>query len=162
VKRFVLPLIAMLAIAATVVPSVAAASSSKNLVQVAASNPQFSTLVTLVKKAGLVSALSGKSKLTVLAPTNAAFSKVPKKTLNALLKNKKQLRAVLLYHVLKGAVPARTVVKLHSAKTLEGSSIKIRVRGGKVYVNNARVIKTDVKASNGIIHVINSVLIPPK
>jgi uncharacterized surface protein with fasciclin (FAS1) repeats len=107
------------------------------------------------------STLSGKTKYTILAPTNAAFAKVPKKTLDALAKDKAKLKAVLLYHVIKGSVPASKVVKLSSAKTVNGASVKIRVRNKKVYVNNARVTKTDVRASNGIIHVIDRVLIPP-
>lgn len=140
----------------------ATAAKSPNLVQVAASDKQFSTLVRLVRAAGLVSALSGSTKLTVLAPTNAAFAKVPKRTLNALAKDRRALRRVLLYHVLRGAVPARTVVTLRSAPTLAGPDISIRVKGRSVFVNNAKVIKTDVKASNGIIHVINRVLLPPQ
>jgi len=139
----------------------AAAASSQNIVQVAASNPQFSTLVSLVKRAGLVEALSGSTKLTVFAPTNAAFAAVPKATLAKLAANKSLLIKVLEYHVVKGKVLAARVVKLHSAKTLEGANVKIAVKGGRVYVNKAKVIKTDVKASNGVIHVINSVLIPP-
>lgn len=140
----------------------ATAAKHPNLVQVAASDKQFSTLVRLVRAAGLVSALSGSTKLTVLAPTNAAFAKVPKRTLNALAKDRRALRRVLLYHVLRGAVPARTVVTLRSAPTLAGPDISIRVKGRSVFVNNAKVIKTDVKASNGIIHVINRVLLPPQ
>jgi len=138
-----------------------AAMSQQNIVQVAASNPQFSTLVSLVKKAGLANALSGPAKLTVFAPTNAAFAAVPKATLAKLAANRSLLIKVLEYHVVKGQVLAAQVVKLRSAKTLEGSSVKITVKGGNVYVNKAKVIKTDVRASNGVIHVINSVLIPP-
>ena len=136
-------------------------AKSQNIVQIAASDPQFSTLVSLVKKAGLVSALSGKTKLTVFAPTNAAFAKVSKATLSKLAKNKALLQKVLTYHVVPGVVPAAKVVKLKSAKTLEGARVHFAVKGGKVYVNKARVIKTDIRASNGIIHVINAVLIPP-
>jgi uncharacterized surface protein with fasciclin (FAS1) repeats len=137
-------------------------AASKNIVQVAAGNPQFSTLTSLIKKAGLVSALSGKSNLTVFAPTNAAFAKLPKATLKKVQSDKKLLTSILTYHVVKGAVPASKVVKLNgtSVKTLNGKSVKIAVKSGKVYVNQARVTKTDVKASNGVIHVINQVLIP--
>ena len=133
----------------------------KNIVQTAAAARQFSTLVKLVKSAGLVGALSGKQKLTVFAPTNAAFDRVPKKTLDKLAHDKKLLKAVLLYHVVKGEVLAKQVVKLHSAKTLNGAKLKIRLRNGSVFVNQARVTKADVLASNGVIHVINAVLIPP-
>ena len=142
--------------------SQASPAASKNIVQVAAGNPQFSTLASLIKKAGLVSALSGKSKLTVFAPTNAAFAKLPKATLKKVQGDKKLLTSILTYHVVKGAVPASKVVKLDgkSVKTLNGKSVKITVKSGKVYVNKAQVTKTDVKASNGVIHVINQVLIP--
>ena len=151
------------ALAAPAAPaSQASPAASKNIVQVAAGNPQFSTLASLIKKAGLVSALSGKSKLTVFAPTNAAFAKLPKATLKKVQSDKKLLTSILTYHVVKGAVPASKVVKLNgqSVKTLNGKSVKIAVKSGKVYVNKAQVTKTDVKASNGVIHVINQVLIP--
>lgn len=151
------------ALAAPAAPaSQASPAASKNIVQVAAGNPQFSTLTSLIKKAGLVSALSGKSKLTVFAPTNAAFAKLPKATLKKVQSDKKLLTSILTYHVVKGAVPASKVVKLNgkSVKTLNGKSVKIAVKSGKVYVNKAQVTKTDVKASNGVIHVINQVLIP--
>jgi uncharacterized surface protein with fasciclin (FAS1) repeats len=129
-------------------------------VQVAAANKQFSTLVTLVKKAGLVKALSGETKLTVFAPTNAAFAKVPKATLAKLAKDKRLLVKVLEYHVLPGVVAASKVLKLHSAKTLEGARVHLSVRGGHAYVNKAQIIETNIRASNGLIHVINGVLIP--
>lgn len=151
------------ALAAPAAPaSQASPAASKNLVQVAAGNPQFSTLASLIKKAGLVSALSGKSNLTVFAPTNAAFAKLPKATLKKVQSDKKLLTSILTYHVVKGAVPASKVVKLNgkSVKTLNGKSVKIAVKSGKVYVNKAQVTKTDVKASNGVIHVINQVLVP--
>ena len=112
--------------------------------------------------AGLTGALSHSGALTVFAPTDAAFAKVPKKTLAALAKNKAELKAVLLYHVVKGKVTAAQASKLTSATTLEGAALPIRASGGKVYVGGARVIKADVMASNGVIHVINKVLIPPK
>jgi uncharacterized surface protein with fasciclin (FAS1) repeats len=157
-------LILISALAAFAVPLSAASASAagpKNIVQVAAANKQFSTLVTLVKKAGLVNALSGKTKLTVFAPTNAAFAKVPKATLAKLAKNKRLLVKVLEYHVLHGVVPASKVLKLHSAKTLEGARVHFTVHGGHAYVNNAKIIKTNIHASNGLIHAINGVLIPP-
>jgi uncharacterized surface protein with fasciclin (FAS1) repeats len=146
----------------TASPSPAAnAAASKTIVGVAASDPQFSTLVRLVKSAGLAGTLS-KGSYTVFAPTNAAFAKVPKSTLTALGKDKAKLKAVLLYHVVKGKVPASKVVKLKSARTLNGASVRISVKKGKVYLNGStRVTKTDVRASNGVIHVINKVLLPP-
>jgi uncharacterized surface protein with fasciclin (FAS1) repeats len=143
-------------------PAKTTAMGQKNIVQTAVAAGQFKTLVSLVKQAGLVGALSGKGPLTVFAPTDAAFAKVPKATLAALAKNKAELKAVLLYHVVKGDVTAAQASMLTSAKTLEGASVPIRVSGTKVYVGGAQVIKADVTASNGIIHVINKVLIPPK
>jgi transforming growth factor-beta-induced protein len=145
------------------IPSAAATAQPKNIVQTAVAAGQFKTLVSLVKKAGLAGALSGSGPLTVFAPTDAAFAKVPKATLTALGKDKAKLKAVLLYHVVKGKVPASKVVTLNgrSVKTLNGASVKISVKGGKVYLNGStRVTKTDVTASNGVIHVINRVLIP--
>ena len=148
-------------------PAMAASHSAtgmaqkQNIVQVAASNPQFSTLVSLVKKAGLVKTLSGKGPFTVFAPTNAAFAKVPKATLAALAKDPAQLKAVLTYHVVPGKVTAAKVVKLTSATTVQGQPVAISVMGKTVKINDTKVIKADIMASNGVIHVINSVLLPP-
>ena len=167
-------LVTSLVIAAMLVPaglalagtdSAAPARASKperNLVQTAVAAGDFTTLVTLVKRAGLTGALSGKTKLTVFAPTDAAFKKVPKATLDKLLADKAALKRVLLYHVVAGNVKASKVVTLKSAKTLAGPKVGISVRDGRVYLNRtSRVVKADVAASNGTIHVINRVLIPP-
>ncbi len=159
-KRMV-ALVVAVGVLAVPVGSAAAAPPSKNIVETAAGAPQFSTLVSLVKKAGLVGTLSGKARYTVFAPTNAAFSKVPKKTLNTLLGDKALLRKVLLYHVLPGSVPASAVVKRESAKTAEGSEVEFSVKGKEAFVNDARVITPDIRCSNGIVHAINAVLIPP-
>ncbi len=134
--------------------------SAKNIVQTAVAAGSFKTLVSLVKQAGLAGALSGTGSLTVFAPTDAAFAKVPKATLAALAKDKSKLKAVLLYHVVSGKLTAAQVVKQKSLTTLEGGTLSIRTRAGNVYVNRARVIEADVTASNGVIHVINQVLIP--
>lgn len=168
-KRIALLAVVALASVAIAVPAASAGdtkapagvAASKNIVQVAAGDPQFSTLVSLVKKAGLVKTLSGGT-WTVFAPTNAAFNKLPKATLKKVQSDKKLLTSILTYHVVKGKVPASKVVTLDgkSVKTVNGKSVKVRVSGGKVYVNKAQVTKTDVPASNGVIHVINSVLIP--
>ncbi len=155
---------AMLAAAtsiATASSAKATAMGQKNIVQTAIAAGQFKTLVSLVKQAGLAGALSGPGPLTVFAPTDAAFAKVPKATLAALAKNRAELKAVLLYHVVKGKVTAAQVAKLTTAQTLEGGSLSIRVAGGNVYVGGARVLEANVMASNGVIHVINKVLIPP-
>jgi uncharacterized surface protein with fasciclin (FAS1) repeats len=139
----------------------AAPAAKKNIVQTAVAAGQFTTLVSLVKKAGLASALSGKGPFTVFAPTDAAFAKVPKATLDALARNKAQLKAVLLYHVVSGKLTASKVVKLKTAKTLQGKPVRIRVNGGNVFVGGAKVTTPDVMASNGVVHVVNKVLLPP-
>lgn len=156
----ILSTVALCALPMSLAASTATAAGGQNIVQVAASDKQFSTLVSLVKKAGLVKALSGTARLTVFAPTNAAFAKVPKTTLAKLVKNKALLVKVLEYHVLPGVFPASRVLKLRSAKTLEGARVHFSVRNGHAYVNNAEIIKTNIQASNGLIHVINQVLIP--
>ncbi|MCU0313925.1 MAG: fasciclin domain-containing protein [Solirubrobacteraceae bacterium] len=154
---------ASLAITAPVASAKPAKSAeTKNIVEVASGDKNFSTLVSLVKKAGLVETLSG-GEFTVFAPTNAAFNKLGKKTLAKVGKDKKLLTSILTYHVVKGAVPASTVVTLNNkrVKTVNGKTVLVRVAGGKVRVNSSRVTKTDVMASNGVIHVIDRVLLPP-
>jgi uncharacterized surface protein with fasciclin (FAS1) repeats len=155
-----LAILAALAGIASAAPQKASAMGGKSIVQTAVAAGQFKTLVSLVKQAGLAGALSAPGPLTVFAPTDAAFAKLPKATLAALAKNKAKLRAVLLYHVVKGKVPASKVVELKSVKTLGGGSLAIKLIGGKVFVGGAQVIKPDVMALNGVIHVINRVLIP--
>jgi uncharacterized surface protein with fasciclin (FAS1) repeats len=135
-------------------------TGERNLVQTAIAAGQFKTLASLLQKSGLAGTLAGKGPFTVFAPTDVAFAKVPKATLASLAKNKSKLRAVLLYHVVKGKVTAAQAMKLRSAKTLEGKPVSIRVSGGKVIVGGATVVKANVMASNGVIHVINKVLIP--
>lgn len=131
------------------------------IVEVAAGNPDFSTLVTAVKAAGLVDTLNSKGPFTVFAPTNAAFAKLPAGTVESLLKpeNKARLTAILTYHVVAGKVLAADVVKLKSADTVNGKAVAIDASMG-VKVNDANVTATDIKASNGVIHVIDTVLIP--
>jgi uncharacterized surface protein with fasciclin (FAS1) repeats len=142
------------------IPQGAMPAAPKTIVQTAVAAGSFKTLASLLKKAGLVGALQGKGPFTVFAPTDAAFAKLPKATLAALGKDRAKLRSVLLYHVVKGNVPAAGVVKLRSAKTLNGKAVSIRVKGGTVIVGGARVTTADVKASNGVIHVVNKVLVP--
>jgi len=122
----------------------------------------FNTLVAAVKAAGLVESLKGAGPFTVFAPTDEAFAKLPAGTLDNLLRpeNRDQLRKILTYHVVPGQVMAKDVLKLHSAKTLEGGSLKIHAANGAVMVNNANVTQTDITASNGVIHVIDTVLLP--
>jgi uncharacterized surface protein with fasciclin (FAS1) repeats len=138
------------------------AVAEKNIVETASEAGQFNTLIALAKRAGLARALSGPGPMTLFAPSDKAFAKVPKATLRRLQRNRAQLRAVLLYHVVKGDVKAAQVVKLRRAKTLNGASIRIGVKGNRVYLNRTvRVVKTDIGASNGTIHVVDGVLIPP-
>ncbi|WP_420597192.1 fasciclin domain-containing protein [Deinococcus sp.] len=128
---------------------------------IVAGNPDFSTLLSAVQAAGLVETLSGGGPYTVFAPTNAAFAKVPADQLNALLNDPAQLKAVLLYHVVPGKVMAADVVNLTTADTVNGAAINIAVDGSTVKINDATVTQTDIEASNGVIHVIDSVLLPP-
>lgn len=141
-------------------PAASIAATNPNIVQTAAAAGQFNTLVKLVKEAGLAGTLQGKGPLTVFAPTDAAFAKVPKATLQALAKDKAKLRGVLLYHVADGKLTAAKVAKLRSIDTLNGQSLKVRVNNGTVTVGGATVVKANIGASNGVIHVINRVLIP--
>jgi uncharacterized surface protein with fasciclin (FAS1) repeats len=152
---------AAFAVAAVAPAGAESTTQQKNIVQTAVAAGQFTTLATLLTKAGLVKTLERPGPYTVFAPTDAAFAKVPKATLNALLADKAKLRAVLLYHVVPGKVTAAKVAQLSSAKTVNGKSVRIRVAGKNVLVNNAKVAKADVMASNGVIHVLNRVLIPP-
>ncbi|MEN0109576.1 MAG: fasciclin domain-containing protein [Planctomycetota bacterium] len=137
-------------------------SSLPNLAETAVAAGKFNTLVAAAQAAGLVDALAGDGDLTVFAPTDEAFAKIPAATIESLLKpeNKEQLAAILTYHIVPGRVLASDVVNLRSAKTLQGGDVAIGVGGDRVFVNNAQVVKTDVEASNGVIHVIDTVLMP--
>ncbi len=134
--------------------------ATMDIVETAVAAGQFKTLAAALGAAGLVDALKGDGPFTVFAPTDAAFAKLPEGTVEALLKDKEKLTAILTYHVVSGKVTADQVVKLNSAKTLNGQSVDIMVHGGKVMVDNATVAKADVMASNGVIHVIDTVLLP--
>jgi len=151
----------------SLVPGFAAAkkvADDKDIVDIAASVEDFSTLVAAVKAAGLVETLKGDGPFTVFAPTNDAFKKLPAGTVESLLKpeNKDQLVAILTYHVVAGKVLAADVVKLEKATTVQGSDIKITIKDEKVFLNDkCQVVKTDVIGTNGVIHVIDSVILPP-
>jgi uncharacterized surface protein with fasciclin (FAS1) repeats len=138
------------------------AKAGNTIVDVAVGAGSFNTLVAAVKAAGLVDTLKSKGPFTVFAPTDEAFSRIPKKELNRLLKpeNKKELQAILTYHVVAGSVKAADVVKLKSAKTVQGQEVGILVNKNGVYLDNAKVVKTDIMASNGVIHVIDNVIMP--
>lgn len=133
-----------------------------NIVETASANPDFSTLVAAVQAAGLADTLSGEGPFTVFAPTNAAFEKLPEGTVDNLLlpENREQLVAVLTYHVVAGEVTAEQVVALDSATTVNGQDVAISVDGEQVRINDATVTTADIKASNGVIHVIDTVILP--
>jgi uncharacterized surface protein with fasciclin (FAS1) repeats len=138
------------------------AMPTKDIVDTAVSAGSFKTLTTALAAAGLVETLKGKGPFTVFAPTDEAFAKLPAGTVESLLKpaNKQKLTAILTYHVVAGNVKAADVVKLSSAKTLNGKSVTIKTVGGKVLINGATVVKADIAATNGTIHVIDTVLMP--
>jgi uncharacterized surface protein with fasciclin (FAS1) repeats len=140
----------------------ASVAKSADIVDTAVSAGQFNTLVAAVKAAGLVETLKGPGPFTVFAPTDEAFAKLPKGTVEMLLKpeNKDKLVKILTYHVVSGKVMAEDVVKLKTAKTVQGSLLNIKVKGSNVMVDNARVVKTDIGTSNGVIHVIDTVIMP--
>jgi len=133
-----------------------------NLIQTAEAAKSFSTLIAAVKAAGHDGVLAGDGPYTVFAPTDEAFAKLPEGTVESLLKpeNKDKLKSILTYHVVAGKVKAGDVVKLSSAKTVNGKSATIKTADGSVMIDGAKVIKTDIESSNGIIHVIDSVIIP--
>jgi len=137
----------------------AGASQAADIVDTAKSAGNFNTLVTAVQAAGLVDTLKGPGPFTVFAPTDEAFAKIPKAKLDALLKDKAALTKVLTYHVVPGKVMAADV-KPGNVKTVEGSSLAVTAKGGKVMVDKAHVVKTDIAADNGVIHVIDTVVMP--
>ncbi len=131
----------------------------KNIVEIAAGNDQFKWLVAAVKVAGLAETLEGPGPFTVFAPTDAAFAKLPASTVEGLLKDLPKLKSILTYHVVPGKVLARDVAGLKTAKTAQGGDIRVDASHG-VKINNARVTQADIEASNGVIHVIDTVLLP--
>ncbi|MFW9907362.1 MAG: fasciclin domain-containing protein [Candidatus Thorarchaeota archaeon] len=131
----------------------------KNIVETAIAAGSFKTLVAAVQAAGLVDTLSSKGPFTVFAPTDEAFAKLPKGTVESLLKDKAKLTSILTYHVVSGKVMAKDVMNLKKAKTVQGQDIMIDTKSG-VKVNNANVVKTDIETSNGVIHVIDTVILP--
>ena len=141
----------------------AASAGGKDIVDTAVSAGQFNTLAAALQGAGLVDTLKGPGPFTVFAPTDAAFAKLPAGTVENLLKpeNKDQLVAILTYHVVPGEVTAAQVVKLSEAKTVNGKTIAVKVKDGSVTVNDANVTATDIAATNGVIHVIDTVILPP-
>jgi uncharacterized surface protein with fasciclin (FAS1) repeats len=153
-------LLAAAAVAALVLPAtLRAGHAPKDIVDTAVAAGNFKTLAAALQAAGLVETLKGKGPFTVFAPTDEAFAKIPKADLDALLKDKAKLTRVLTYHVVPGRVTAKDVASLKEAKTVEGQSIKIDTSAG-VKVDGANVVKADIEATNGVIHVIDSVILP--
>jgi uncharacterized surface protein with fasciclin (FAS1) repeats len=162
-NAFAKKLMAGVAVAAVVLSmGVTARAQGKDIVDTAVGAGQFKTLAAALGAAGLVETLKGAGPFTVFAPTDAAFAKLPAGTVEMLLKpeNKAKLTAILTYHVVAGKVMAADVVKVTSAKTVQGGAVAVKVTGGKVTIDNANVVTTDIAASNGVIHVIDTVLMP--
>ena len=134
--------------------------SDKDIVTIAVESGNFNTLAKALTETGLVEALQGDGPFTVFAPTDEAFAKLPEGTIESLLNDKETLKTILLYHVVSGKVTSDKVVDLTEAETLAGKNINIKVKDGKVMINNATVTTADVMASNGVIHIIDTVLIP--
>lgn len=137
-----------------------ASEVKKDIVTIAVEAGSFNTLATALTEAGLVETLQGNGPFTVFAPTDEAFAKLPKGTVESLLKDKKALTNILLYHVVSGNVMASDVVKLDKATTISENDVHVSVVEGKVFINESQVTTADVKASNGVIHIIDTVLIP--
>ena len=160
-KKFT-TLVGLLAIVALIATGAVSSADhhEKDIVDTAVAAGSFNTLVTAIKAAGLVDTLKGEGPFTVFAPTDDAFAKLPEGTVEGLLKDKEKLTAVLTYHVVPGKVMAADVVKLSSAKTVQGQEVKVKAGDGGVMINDAKVIKTDILTSNGVIHVIDTVILP--
>lgn len=158
IRNFAITTLAALGIAAG-----AASARAADIVETAVAAGQFKTLAAALNGAGLVSTLKGSGPFTVFAPTDAAFAKLPAGTVENLLKpeNKDKLTAILTYHVVPGKVMAADVVKLQEAKTVNGKPLKISTKGSGVMINDATVTKADIAASNGVIHVVDTVILPP-
>ena len=154
-----LPLLGLALVSASV-QGAAKDEKAKDIVDTAVAAGSFKTLAAALQAAGLVDTLKGDGPFTVFAPTDEAFAKLPKGTVESLLKDVPKLKAILTYHVVAGKVTSGEVVKLESAKTVNGKSVKIASKAGSVMIDKAKVVKADIPTSNGVIHVIDTVLIP--
>lgn len=159
-KTLTFPLLSLVLVAGLSMPAIGGDEAGMDIVDTAIAAGNFNTLAKALRAAGLVETLKGTGPFTVFAPTDAAFAKLPAGTLAALLKDTEKLKSILLYHVVSGKVTAQQVVAIKSAESIEGSSIRIGVSDGKVMVDDANVVKTDIFASNGVIHVIDRVILP--
>jgi len=162
-RKFFVKTLTAVVLSASVAATVAARTQSKDIVDTAVAAGSFKTLAQALTTAELVATLKGTGPFTVFAPTDAAFAKLPAGTVENLLKpeNREQLKRILTMHVVAGKVMAADVVKMKSAKAVSGDALTIATKDGGVMINNAKVVKTDVGASNGVIHVIDTVLLPP-
>ena len=160
VTRFAIATAITLILFTTGVAIAGPTSSDDNIVEIAVAAGNFQTLVAAVQAAGLVETLSGPGPFTVFAPTDEAFAKLPEGTIEGLLADTEKLGSILTYHVLPGKFMARDVVTLTKAATANGQDVQIKVRDGKVLINDATVTVTDIEASNGVIHVIDTVIMP--
>jgi uncharacterized surface protein with fasciclin (FAS1) repeats len=133
----------------------------KNIIETAVEAGSFKTLAAALTAAGWVDALNGEGPFTVFAPTDEAFAKIPKETMDMVMADKEKLAAILTYHVVAGKVMAKDVMGMSSAKTLQGSEVKIQVKEGMVWINESKVTQADIECTNGVIHVIDKVLMPP-
>jgi uncharacterized surface protein with fasciclin (FAS1) repeats len=154
----------ILAVVGLAIGSTFARATNQDIVDTAVGAGQFKTLAAALGAAGLVETLKGPGPFTVFAPTDEAFAKLPAGTVENLLKpeNKAKLAAILTYHVVPGTVKAEQVTKLDEAKTVNGATVKVSTEDGKVMINDATVVKADIEASNGVIHVIDRVILPPE
>lgn len=161
--KFEIRNVAIAAVAALGIVAGGTSARAADIVDTAVAAGQFKTLATALTQAGLVSTLKGSGPFTVFAPTDAAFAKLPAGTVEDLLKpeNKDKVTAILTYHVVPGRVMAADVVKLQQAKTVNGKELKVSAKGSGVMINDANVTKTDVAASNGVIHIVDTVILPP-
>jgi uncharacterized surface protein with fasciclin (FAS1) repeats len=157
-------LLAGVAAISMTIGAVGARAAEKDIVDTAVAAAQFKTLAKALDAAGLVDTLKGAGPFTVFAPTDEAFAKLPAGTIDSLLRpeNKAQLTAILTYHVVPGAVAAAEVVQLKQSKTVNGQMLRVNAEGSNVKINDANVIKPDIAASNGVIHVVDAVIMPPK
>jgi uncharacterized surface protein with fasciclin (FAS1) repeats len=155
------PFLAILATAAVMPSTFAGKMPEKDIVDTAVGAGQFTTLVALVQQAGLVDTLKSKGPFTVFAPTDAAFKKLPKKLVDAVTSDKKLLTEVLTYHVIAGDVRSTALKNGMNAKTVQGETIKVTINGSNVRFNNAKLVKADIDTSNGVIHIIDTVILPP-
>jgi uncharacterized surface protein with fasciclin (FAS1) repeats len=154
----------VLAVVGLAIGSTFARATNQDIVDTAVGAGQFKTLAAALKAADLVTTLKGSGPFTVFAPTDEAFAKLPAGTVESLLKpeNKAKLTAILTYHVVPGALKAEQVTKLDEVKTVNGAMVKVSTEDGKVMINDATVVKADIAASNGVIHVIDKVILPPE